>query len=103
MLTGLAERAGAFRDTGGAGLVLWAITGPPEPRSELGAEVSFRRADPAKKLEAASGFEPENNGFADRRLSHLAMPPHGARIAADGVARRIPSAHAVLNGAEDGI
>jgi hypothetical protein len=26
-------------------------------------------------LEAASGFEPENNGFADRCLSHLAMPP----------------------------
>ena len=27
-------------------------------------------------LEAAGGFEPPNNGFADRRLSHLAMPPH---------------------------
>ena len=27
------------------------------------------------KLEAAPGFEPGNNGFADRRLSHLAMPP----------------------------
>ena len=26
-------------------------------------------------LEAASGFEPENNGFADRSVSHLAMPP----------------------------
>ena len=26
-------------------------------------------------LEAASGFEPEHNGFADRRLNHLAMPP----------------------------
>ena len=26
-------------------------------------------------LEAAPGFEPGNNGFADRRLSHLAMPP----------------------------
>ena len=26
-------------------------------------------------LEAAPGFEPGNNGFADRRLSHLATPP----------------------------
>ena len=29
----------------------------------------------AKELEAATGFEPVNNGFADRCLSHLAMPP----------------------------
>ena len=28
-----------------------------------------------KLLEAAIGFEPMNNGFADRCLSHLAMPP----------------------------
>ena len=28
-----------------------------------------------KNMEAAPGFEPGNNGFADRRLSHLAMPP----------------------------
>ncbi len=28
-----------------------------------------------KLLEAATGFEPVNNGFADRCLSHLAMPP----------------------------
>jgi hypothetical protein len=26
-------------------------------------------------LEAAPGLEPGNNGFADRRLSHLATPP----------------------------
>lgn len=26
-------------------------------------------------VEAATGFEPVNNGFADRCLSHLAMPP----------------------------
>ncbi len=28
-----------------------------------------------RKMEAAPGFEPGNNGFADRRLSHLATPP----------------------------
>jgi hypothetical protein len=28
-----------------------------------------------KSLEAATGFEPVNNGFADRCLSLLAMPP----------------------------
>ena len=33
------------------------------------------RRNPLKKMEAAPGFEPGNNGFADRRLSHLAMPP----------------------------
>jgi hypothetical protein len=26
-------------------------------------------------MEAAGGFEPPNNGFADRRLNHLATPP----------------------------
>lgn len=36
---------------------------------------SAKPAPVKEKLEAASGFEPENNGFADRCLSHLAMPP----------------------------
>ena len=31
---------------------------------------------PLNLLEAASGFEPLNNGFADHCLSHLATPPH---------------------------
>jgi hypothetical protein len=31
--------------------------------------------NPLKLLEAASGFEPLNNGFADHCLSHLATPP----------------------------
>jgi len=31
--------------------------------------------NPLNYLEAATGFEPVNNGFADRCLSHLAMPP----------------------------
>jgi hypothetical protein len=29
----------------------------------------------SKKLEAAIGFEPMNEGFADLCLSHLATPP----------------------------
>ena len=32
-------------------------------------------ANPLFLLEAATGFEPVNNGFADRCLSLLAMPP----------------------------
>ena len=33
------------------------------------------KRNPLILLEAATGFEPVNNGFADRCLSHLAMPP----------------------------
>jgi hypothetical protein len=41
--------------------------------STLGFRISF----PAlrEKLEAAIGFEPMNEGFADLCLSHLATPP----------------------------
>src|SRR5262245_10524919 len=31
-------------------------------------------------MEAASGFEPEYNGFADRPLSHLGMPPRAGMV-----------------------
>ena len=41
--------------------------------SEKGLGFSF--PNPLSSLEAAPGFEPGNNGFADRCLSHLAMPP----------------------------
>src|SRR5690606_33113846 len=32
------------------------------------------------RMEAAPGFEPGNRGFADPRLSHLAMPPYLLRL-----------------------
>jgi hypothetical protein len=35
----------------------------------------YNICNPLIVLEAATGFEPVNNGFADRCLSHLAMPP----------------------------
>jgi hypothetical protein len=41
-------------------------------KGEKGGEVLWE-AD--LRMEAATGLEPVNNGFADRCLSHLAMPP----------------------------
>src|SRR4030095_14935630 len=38
----------------------------------------------ASRLEAASGFEPLNRGFADLRLSHLATPPYKLKGARPG-------------------
>ncbi len=50
--------------------------------SQIGPAKTKRQEFPARKplpllvfLEAAGGIEPPNNGFADRRLSHLATPP----------------------------
>jgi hypothetical protein len=43
-----------------------------QPERKKGAS---RRSLPPLRLEAAPGLEPGNNGFADRCLSHLAMPP----------------------------
>ena len=37
---------------------------------------SIISAKSLKLLEAATGFEPVNNGFAVRCLSHLATPPY---------------------------
>jgi hypothetical protein len=49
-------------------------------------------------MEAASGFEPLNRGFADLRLSHLATPPHKSTEAV-----KIPSPRLDINGAGNGI
>ena len=55
------------------------------PREGLEPTLPSREADfksaasaippPRQKVEAASGFEPLNRGFADPRLNHLATPP----------------------------
>jgi hypothetical protein len=42
---------------------------------QKGLQVVDILTTPMIYLEAAPGFEPGNNGFADRCLSHLAMPP----------------------------
>ena len=45
--------------------------GQREREARLSRDLSVR------EMEAAAGLEPANNGFAIRRLSHLAMPPTG--------------------------
>jgi hypothetical protein len=47
---------------------------PPQARTKKG---QAENRCPLGGLEAAPGLEPGNNGFADRCLSHLAMPPFG--------------------------
>ena len=43
---------------------------------------------PEKKLEATSGFEPLNRGFADPCLNHLATSPRSDSGAEDGIRTR---------------
>ena len=47
----------------------------PKGHKKRGCTIHPWSATPYFYLEAATGFEPVNNGFADRCLSHLAMPP----------------------------
>ena len=57
----------------GAGLEPTRIT-----PADFKSAASAYSATPAqiKTLEATTGFEPVNSGFADRRLNHLATSPH---------------------------
>ena len=43
--------------------------------ADFKSAASAYSATPAKNLEATTGFEPVNSGFADRRLIHLATSP----------------------------
>ncbi len=48
--------------------------------ADFKSAASADSATPAKKLEATTGFEPVNSGFANRRLNHLATSPHGLAL-----------------------
>ena len=41
----------------------------------LARMLPFVEKKPPVELEVATGLEPVNNGFADRRRNHLATPP----------------------------
>ena len=51
------------------------------------------KTNPSHILEAATGFEPVNNGFADRCLSHLAMPPKNVERWNGGTLEKWPVRH----------
>jgi hypothetical protein len=59
-------------------LVVWSEPAAPS----LHRFLEMNSLEALHEMEAAPGFEPGNNGFADRRLSHLAMPPRRVNYAA---------------------